>query len=65
MKQVVSQQSLENHGGTHTYTAARGGLRATAGESALKEAAARGGRARKPSLTSSLVEEYVQMLNSC
>lgn len=32
VKQVVSQQSLENHGGTHTYTAAGGGLPATAGK---------------------------------
>lgn len=65
VKQVVSLQPLENHGGTDTCTAARGGLHATAGGCALEEDAACGGRTRKPSLSSSLVGEYVQMSKNC
>lgn len=65
VKQAVSLQPLENCGGTDTYTAAHGELPATAGGCVLKEAAVCRGRTRKPSLTSSLVEEYVQMYKSC
>lgn len=57
MKQVVSQQSLENRGGTHPYTAARGELHCTAGECALKEAAACGGREGQKSILD-LLEEW-------
>lgn len=65
VEQIVSLQPLESRGGKDTCTAAQGELHARAGGCALKKAAACGGRTRKPSLTSSLVEEYVQMSKNC